>query len=177
MNQKIIISHRGNLEGPNPLWENNIGYVESALKVCLFCEVDLWRFGQYLFLSHDKPQTTGQYQLGIEQFLGDNRDKLVIHCKNIQALQMMTSLRNKHQYNYFWHENDQYTLTSKEWIWAFPNKGVYSSDNLSLDAFTVAVLPELENTNTTNFMAICTDYVYQYMAKNTFEIEKELKKT
>lgn len=174
MDQKIIISHRGNLDGPNPVRENRLDYISEALKVVLFCEVDLWKFGEYLFLSHDKPVSTNEYQVGVEHFLYENKDKLVIHCKNIQALQMMTGLKNSYQYNYFWHENDAYTLTSAGWIWAYPDKQVFTTRHQQVDTFSVAVMPEINDTDTKNFMAICTDFVHNYMHKNNFYI-KELK--
>ena len=180
MDQKIIISHRGNLDGPNPLRENRIDYIIESLDVCLFTEVDLWRFGEYLFLSHDKPLTTAEYQMGIEQFLFEYKDRLVIHCKNIQALQLLAGLKNSAYYNFFWHENDTYTLTNKGWIWAYPDKQVTPTRNLQVQPFTVAVLPELSDTNLDNFFAICTDSVKTYMARNEKallkETEKELKK-
>lgn len=174
MEQKIIISHRGNLDGPNPTRENKIDYVLESLEVCLFTEIDIWKFGEYIFMSHDRPQSTSEYQPGVEPFLYENRDRLVIHCKNILALQMMAGLRNSHIYNFFWHENDAYTITNKGWIWAYPDKQIISTRVSQAQPFTVAVLPELNDTNTDNFFAICTDSVKTYMNRNTKSLNDKI---
>ena len=38
----IFISHRGNLEGPNPERENNPDYISEALERVYSVEVDVW---------------------------------------------------------------------------------------------------------------------------------------
>ena len=62
---------------------------------------------------------------------------------------------NTSGYNYFWHQDDDYTLTSKKYIWAYPGKS-YTHN-------TVIVMPEWNNMvwdtlRVTNCHGICTDY-------------------
>jgi hypothetical protein len=61
--------------------------------------------------------------------------------------------------NYFWHENDKFTLTSRGYIWAYPNKKLYKS--------AINVLPELNFKNAKTVksakpLGICTDYPQHY---------------
>ena len=39
----ILISHRGNIHGPNAPLENTEGYIEKALKKKFFVEIDVWK--------------------------------------------------------------------------------------------------------------------------------------
>jgi hypothetical protein len=131
------ISHRGNLTGPNIERENTISYVEEALNDNYSCEVDLWLANNTLFFGHDEPQ-----YLVPKGFLEHNKDLLWIHCKNLNALDYLT--KNNLGLNFFWHQNDDFTLTSKGFIWTFPGKptvqksvlvnlGKPSSELISLD--------------------------------------------
>lgn len=112
-----IISHRGNLNGPKPDQENRPEYIEKAIKAKYEVEVDLWGAGDELWLGHDGPQ----YKTDYEWLLG-YRGSLWIHCKNLAALQAMdgTGLR------FFFHDKDDYTLTSWGHIWTYPGKKVGS---------------------------------------------------
>ena len=51
-----IISHRGNLTGPNPIRENSIDYIEEAIAEGFDVEVDLWVDDNECYLGHDDPQ-------------------------------------------------------------------------------------------------------------------------
>ena len=61
-----------------------------------------------------------------------------------------------HGYNFFFHDKDDYTLTSKHYIWAYPGK--------SYTDHTVMVMPEWkedvdwDTLRATNCFGICTDY-------------------
>ena len=60
------------------------------------------------------------------------RDKrLWCHAKNIDALDIMTSYSDIHS---FWHQNDDFTLTSRNFIWTYPGK--------QLTQNSICVLPE-----------------------------------
>jgi hypothetical protein len=64
----------------------------------------------------------------------------------------------------FFHNTDAYTLTSRKWIWAYPDQpGTLSHP-------TIAVLPEQHNTDVTNFDGICSDYIEQYKNDKTNSI-------
>ena len=79
----ILISHRGNITGPNKEMENKPEYIEKTLKMGYDVEVDVWCFGDGgYWLGHDKPQ----YYVD-ESFLRNK--KLWCHAKNIQGLYSM----------------------------------------------------------------------------------------
>jgi len=55
-------------------------------------------------------------------------------------------------YNYFWHENDVATLTSKGYIWS--NIGYYFKNGITVS---------LEYKKLPNYVwGVCSDYVYLY---------------
>ena len=53
----ILISHRGNINGPNPEMENNPEYIQKALDLGYDVEVDVWgtKYGAW-YLGHDGPE-------------------------------------------------------------------------------------------------------------------------
>jgi len=52
----ILISHRGNISGPNQSLENHPDYILTALKGGFDVEIDFWCLKKKLFLGHDYPQ-------------------------------------------------------------------------------------------------------------------------
>jgi len=49
-----FISHRGNLAGPMPEFENRPDYIDNALDLGFDVEVDLWSYDNKFFLGHDE---------------------------------------------------------------------------------------------------------------------------
>lgn len=111
----IRVAHRGNIFGPNPEKENSIEYVENAIKQGFDVEIDLWAMDKF-WLGHDKPQ----YECPTK-FLINNAKNLWIHCKNLEAMEILTQFKTL---NFFWHESDDFALTSKKFIWTYPGKMV-----------------------------------------------------
>lgn len=107
----IYISHRGNLFGPNLETENRWTTIKECLGKGINVEVDVWRISDKFYLGHDSPG---------EEINKVNLCKrgLWCHAKNLSALEKMLSL----SINCFWHENDDFTLTSFGYIWTFPGK-------------------------------------------------------
>lgn len=120
----ILVSHRGNISGPNPENENHPDYITGALSLGFDVEVDIWG-DKELWLGHDKPQ----YKCSIS-FLINNYQKLWIHCKNLMAIDILSEFK---VLNYFWHQNDDFTLTSKNFIWTYPGKHVCNKSVLVVD--------------------------------------------
>ena len=141
----ILISHRGNIDGKIPEYENNPNYIQAALELGYDVEIDLWVVNDVLYLGHDEPQ----YKITWEYFK-DKVDKLWVHCKNIEALYFVRETR----LHYFWHETDTVTLTSKNYIWAYPGKQPISG--------SIAVMPELENDNVLLCKGVCSDYIKRF---------------
>ena len=69
-----FISHRGNLQGPNPERENEPAYIEEAIKAGFDVEIDVWMVNNELFLGHDEPK----YKISPD-FLLNHQDKLWCH--------------------------------------------------------------------------------------------------
>ena len=142
----IVISHRGNIHGPNPAHENTMSQILECINKNIQVEIDVWRINQSLMLGHDEPQ----YQLPLA-FLLDYKDMLWIHCKNLDAFEYLTDFA---QFNVFWHQNDDCTLTTKGSIWTYPNKPV--------TAKSVIVCQDVEQTKkyfSHQIRGICTDFV------------------
>jgi glycerophosphoryl diester phosphodiesterase len=147
-----IIAHRGNIDGPNPLTENHPDTIDQAISMGFDVEIDI-RYDRYdnkLYLGHDDPQYVVDWY-----WLAQRMEKLWIHCKNIEALYEF--VHGTGGYNYFWHQTDDFTLTSKNYIWTYPGKSYTSS--------SVIVMPEtyLKDDQLTDLIAyncygVCTDY-------------------
>lgn len=138
----IIISHRGNTNGPNVAMENSPLYIDAAINLGVDVEIDVWFKNQEWFLGHDIPE----YKINYDWL--DNRKKFLwVHCKNIDAL---INLQSK-DLHYFWHDTDKITLTSKNYIWAFPSKEKIKQ--------SIDVLPEKFPDVVSNCIGICSDFV------------------
>lgn len=147
-----IIAHRGNIDGSNPLSENCLDYIDEAIKAGFDVEVDI-REDDGLYLGHDNPQ----YYVSFD-WLIRRKNKLWVHCKNVEALEFFSGT----SFNYFWHERDQYTITSHGIGWVYPGKKPYSRSIIVLPEIT-----ELHNTTESNgyllsSWGICTDQCLKY---------------
>jgi len=140
-----FISHRGNLTGPNPGQENRPEYILAALAAGFDCEIDArldeasgeWRLG------HD----SGLYPIPYSFLL---HPRLWVHCKNGAALRALCADRRVHCY---WHDGDDYTLTSRGIMWVYPNKPV-------LGPRSVAVMfSNPEQLLDTEIFGVCSDHV------------------
>lgn len=138
-----IISHRGNLDGPNRNKENSTSAIISALNYGFDVEIDVWNKNGKWYLGHDEPT----YKID-EKFLENN--KLWCHAKNLDALNLM--LKNN-KIHCFWHQNDDYTITSKNYIWTYPKKDVREK--------SITVLIEKKDKPKKCF-GICTDFPLLY---------------
>jgi len=143
----ILIAHRGNIDGKSELYENEPNYIDKALKKGYDVEIDVWVIEGNFYLGHDKPQ----YGITLE-WLDKRKNELWIHCKNIEAMEWFNSLFDT--YNYFWHQEDTLTLTSKGYIWAYPGKQPIKT--------SIAVMPEIYNDDISQCLGICSDYIQNY---------------
>lgn len=141
-----IISHRANLYGPDSNRENKISSIKECLEKGFDVEIDLHFINNKFYLGHDEPQEETSLS-----FLNENRRKLWIHCKNFDALNKLINT----DLNFFWHENDSFTLTSWKFIWTYPN-------NIVKDNSIIVCQTEKQTLNykKTKAYGICTDWVY-----------------
>jgi hypothetical protein len=146
----IFIAHRGNLNGPKVELENNPRYINEALDLGFNVEVDIWYVNNQFFLGHDKPI----YPTNLE-WLSMRSNFLWIHCKDKTSLEELNSLNNQsNKFNFFWHENDLATLTSKGYIWASPGKQPIKN--------SIAVMPEWYKDDLSQCIGICSDLIVKY---------------
>ena len=142
-----IISHRGNLTGPNSVEENRLEAIDHCIyKLNIDVEIDLWSVDNKLYLGHDVPTIEIDiWHLRVRQMY------LWIHAKNKEAL----GLCLQEGLHVFTHENDPYTITSKGYAWAYPGQ-------LPAGYRCIGVMPELhwdlDHKDYPNFYGICTDY-------------------
>ena len=149
----ILIAHRGNTRGRFESWENEPTYIDKAIKEGFDVEVDVWfkptdNFGGMLFLGHDDPQ----YGVDFSWFR-DRISKLWIHCKNVEAVNYFIDCG--YEFNFFWHQNDDITLTSKNYIWAYPGKQPIKN--------SISVMPELNNDDVSGCFGVCSDYIENFI--------------
>ena len=141
----ILISHRGNIEGRNPDQENKPEYIRAALFQGYDCEIDVWYVDDNFYLGHNYPQ----YKIE-ESFLYNA--KLWCHAKNIQALYKMKLNPLIHC---FYHETDKVAITSKGYLWTYPNN--------ELTDKSICVLPEIQKIKIDNCAGICSDKIKEYI--------------
>jgi hypothetical protein len=143
-----LISHRGNLNGPNKERENHPDYIYEAIQAGYDVEIDVWWVDGKFKLGHDEPQ----YDFPFDLF-NNFYNKLWIHCKNMEALSQLNELdSNGSKLNYFSHENDLGVLTSRGYIWS---TNLYDRG--------ILVMPEIFNREPkeTTF-GVCSDYITKY---------------
>lgn len=134
----IYIAHRGNITGKNANAENNPDYIDLALSKHYDAEIDLQVVNNSLWLGHD----VIEYKISLDWLL-QRKNALWIHCKNFEALELLSTTN----LNYFWHENDSYTLTSWGYGWVYPGNKVYKK--------SVLVMPTTKST--VDCYGICLD--------------------
>jgi hypothetical protein len=143
----ILISHRGNIKGPNIKLENKSSYIDKALNKGYDCEIDVRFIDNNLYLGHDEPQ----YKINLH-WLYQRRHKLWIHCKDLSSLAFFSNTGSGNDFNFFFHENDLGVLTSFNYIWSTNviEKGIL-------------VIPEMFNTKPTiKTLGVCSDYIKKY---------------
>lgn len=151
-----FISHRGNIAGRRSDRENSFEYIDEALAEGYDVEVDIWFVDGVFYLGHDGPehQIKNTSEDGI---LFDER--IWFHCKNIETLEVFC--RELKHANFFFHQKDDYTLTSQNWIWAYPGMPVNNK--------CIAVLPEDERdaieSTLANAGGICSDIIEKYRSR------------
>ena len=120
-----LISHRGNLTGKDPNTENSPDKIDFCIFKGFDVEIDLWVIKDKIYLGHDYPQ----YEID-KKYLDERQDSIWIHCKNETCLFYF----NRSNYNYFWHETDKFTITSKRFIWTYPEqKDKFYKNQIILD--------------------------------------------
>jgi hypothetical protein len=143
-----IISHRGNLSGPCRKDENSPKRILEVLRQGFDVEADVWWTERGWFLGHDFPRHS--ISRGFLSLPG-----LWCHAKNQKALVHMLQQKSIHC---FWHQNDDYTITSRGLIWAYPGK--------KHSPQTIVVCKGHKKRDLTGAYGLCTDYPVLWAKRN-----------
>ena len=143
-----FISHRGNITGKNIDRENDPEYINEALSLGYDVEVDVWYVEYELYLGHDEPQ----YNINLE-WLYQRFSNLWVHCKNLESIEFFRNLQDN-PLHYFWHQDDDVTLTSKGHLWVYPAKQPIKN--------SIAVLPEKYDEDVSGCYGVCSDVIENF---------------
>jgi hypothetical protein len=147
---KKLISHRGNIAGPQPELENTPAYVLNALKRGFECEVDLWHHNKEWFLGHEGPET----KIDLDFVM---RDDIWVHAKDLGTMAELIKI-DSHLINFFYHTVEDAVMTSRGYLWTYPGK--------PLTHYSIAVKPENIEGEWPNIGAcdgICSDWIGKYI--------------
>jgi hypothetical protein len=142
----ILISHRGNIAGPNKNRENSVDYILETLGEGYDVEIDVWKVSGTWYLGHDGPEYPTE-----EAFLLNKG--LWCHAKNLEALNDLLGLSVR----CFWHQNDDHVLTSNGLIWSYPG--------MPLESNSICVMPEKskkESEYLSKCAGVCSDFISRY---------------
>ena len=148
----IKISHRGNLNGSIKSQENSPKQIIKVLEKGYDCEIDVWYVNGEVLLAHSLKEDLN-HKVN-DDFL--KKKGLWCHAKNLEALDYLKKLK----VNYFWHEDDQITITSKNWIWCHPN-----INNKTKIRDSIICLPEINKKKINLFSGFCSDYIESFSDK------------
>lgn len=149
-----VIAHRANIGGPNSRTENSPAQILRAIEQGFDVEIDTRVIDGQIFFGHDYPQYECPESLIIRII-----EKGWFHCKNLEAMTYLS----KHfpGIKYFWHQSDDFTLTSNGFIWTYPGQKITNK--------SVLVLPEnidpfiLQEMWAQNPHAVCSDWPEKYV--------------
>jgi len=144
-----LIAHRGNVDGPNPAYENQPDYIQQAMSEGYDVEVDVWYVDESIWLGHDRPQ----YHVSHSDFISLLYFKSIWwHAKDYKTLNYMLS--HGRQIKVFAHEGDKYGLVNGGYIWTAD-----TTIQLEPNNYTVWILPTLPSDFIPDPMlyGLCTD--------------------
>ncbi|CAG9462316.1 unnamed protein product [Pedinophyceae sp. YPF-701] len=118
------IAHRGNVNGKDVPSENDPAYIMKALNAGFDVEVDVWYdpAQKKWMLGHDEPE----YEVPFDFLLNK---RFWLHCKNAEALRV---LAGDPRVTCFFHDVDEFTLTSKGHVWIYPDKPLLGPNSIAV---------------------------------------------
>lgn len=157
-----FIAHRGNMAGADKAQENRPDYIQKALAAGFDVEIDVWYNADTATwsLGHDEPQYPVRFDFLLQ-------DRLWIHCKNGAALRKLCT---DARVNCFTHDKDEYTLSSKKYVWTYPDQQLQGPNSVAVmfsDPFALL---------DTDIFGICADNVgelrREYVARRSAQQPK-----
>lgn len=156
-----IISHRGNLTGPDKIRENKELALIEALEKGFDIEFDIWYVAGRFWLGHD----TAEISFSVDTLIhwsSKYMDRMFyVHCKNLWALEELSYI-SKNNIIPFCHDMDQAILLKDNTIWIHPNALSNSSKrDKSIAVFSTCKTAKYDvslDIDFSDFYGICTDY-------------------
>jgi hypothetical protein len=143
-----LISHRGNVNGPQPHKENRPSYIDCAIRQGYDVEIDVTFLEGNFWLGHDTPD----YKIELSWML-PRKDNLWFHCKDL--LSCIKLLESHVDFKSFCHRADPYVLTTTGHIWVHEFSDVIN-DKCIIPLLTREEL--LSQHKQFKPYAICTDF-------------------
>jgi hypothetical protein len=151
----IIISHRALLDGPDLDRENSPWAIDDVIRKGFDVEIDVQVKDGIPYLGHDGPVYPISWS-----FLSDIEDQAWIHCKTIDALDLV--IENIGCSRVFFHDKDDCVVVNDR-IWTYPRP-------LPLTENSICVLPEVvfgvddmvEKVYNSRCAGVCTDYPLKF---------------
>lgn len=156
-----IVSHRGNLTGPDKEKENTESYLIETLERGFDIEFDIWYMGSKFWLGHDNPVKSFSIDTLLHWSTVYMNQNFYVHCKNMWALEEMVKISKRNIIPFF-HDIDQCILLKDNTIWVHPN----AVNSASVRENCIAVFPACKtikydinyDVDFERFHGICTDY-------------------
>lgn len=159
-----LIAHRGNLHGPTPGWENTPEYCKAALLEGYEVEIDTWYDEEedLFYMGHDN--AVDVFPVNVLTCKAT-----WLHAKDIKTLKRIQDCK---LWNYFFHQNDDVTLTNNNYLWTFPG--------CKLTEHSIAVVKDIDdlqwvcnylNNNKRTLAGICSDFVGEDWFKRAINYE------
>lgn len=151
----LLISHRGNIHGRKPESENHPEYIKIALRSGFYVECDLIVYKGQLILAHPHPDGSvgwSENNRVDEKFL--QNPHLLVHCKTHETLIVARQIDGCH---FFYHDKDDFTVTSKGWPIAHSSQGAKKK--------TICMLPEINGLSKESIegcLGVCSDMISFY---------------
>ena len=117
-----IISHRGNISGPDHKNENLPSYIDIALQQGFDVEIDLRKINDKFFLGHDSPD----YKVSLG-WLEERKKNLWIHTKNFNAFEALLEMNNN--FTFFYYTSEPLVLVSNGKIWCHRPEKIVNPKN------------------------------------------------
>jgi hypothetical protein len=149
--RRVIIAHRANLDGPDPVRENTPAAIHECLDLGLHVEVDVWCYHGHFQLGHDYPE----FEINLELL---RNPRVWVHAKTPDVL---AALLDVGVMKCFHHEGDPVALTPDGHLWTLQGR--------LLTPRSICLLPERVNAfepgcdpALSPCAGICTDYPLRY---------------
>lgn len=146
-----IISHRGNISGPDHSHENTVEQIQKCIDLGYDVEIDLRMRNGAPHLGHD----SADHEVAAD-WLRERQSNLWIHVKEYSALVWLMS--EVPTANFFCHESDRYTLVSNGKVWCHDLTNVMT-DKCVIPLLSLEQVQSYDFKNQGSLYAVCTDYV------------------